>query len=427
MPYYGGYLSGPINPPPHLYAYTYPYYYPENYWEAGDHDWSLAFQRMFNAVQLTGGTVLLTGNYVISQGLVYNSAAPLIIQGLTGLNSAGAAIPGSAIVWNSPTVPMTALTLMGAYSLRLNDIGIYAANIPTNPNAGYIGILVTGVNKFGMYNVNIDNSFNPGTTIGLKVIANGDCNFDYCTISGNTHGALFTSGANGAFISGTNFTAADNVAGNAALRFEGQSGSACLNDCGTFGGDYGLHMASFGGFAPGFLQIKDFGASIPNVAGIQLDAGSQVWAEQIQIAGQGTATLNHGIVVGAAFEGTVNISHANISSASGHGMWIQGGQCYAINDSIFGGNGGFAANTYDNLHIAAAVTYATVRGTRHNIDPFDGFDPNAARSGIYIESGASDLIITDNIFAPAGYGTIALDNQGAVGSIIANNINPNAT
>jgi hypothetical protein len=81
-----------------------------------------------------------------------------------------------------------------------------------------------------------------------------------------------------------------------------------------------------------------------------------------------------------------------------------------------GGCGSNAANSYDNVHVAALVGsgVVTLQGVHFDTDPWMGFSSPPARSAVNIESGAVNVVATGNIWKASGYAT-----QPVVGTLHA--------
>ena len=211
--------------------------------------------------------------------------------------------------------------------------------------------------------------------------------------------------------------------GSGAIRMGNGAQSFAARKVSTQGGDRRFYMTNGAGSAPGFANFNDFAVNNPAVAGMELVTGSQVKIVSAWLSNSGNAgTLTHGIIFGSGFTGQFIMNGGSVQDFSGHGIWIQGGYGFKVNGSIIGGNGTFAANTYDGIHIAAGVSYWSLTSTHFDIDPFLGFRSGTpSRAGVYIESGASaNWLIEGNNFA-SGYATAPVINQATGTGIIANN------
>jgi len=150
---------------------------------------------------------------------------------------------------------------------------------------------------------------------------------------------------------------------------------------------------------------------------VELVNGSQFWADQLWISGAGlneSAAVVHGINVGSSYGGFLYLGKSTIQDMPGHGIWLQGGKGYSITGTSFGGCGQFAANTYDDLHIASGVSHVSVSGCHFDTDPFNGIGSPAARSAVYAESGAASVGLSGCDILTSGYGTAQVVDPGGV-------------
>ena len=182
------------------------------------------------------------------------------------------------------------------------------------------------------------------------------------------------------------------------------------------GGDRGLYVATGGGSAPGFIGIENYAVNIPAVAGVELAAGNQFWANQLWMSHSGGSTSSpvHGFVTGPSYGGFVNLSQCTLQQFPGHNMWLQGGSGYLISNSNFGIAGQSASNTYDECHIAAGVTNVTLIGNHFDVDPFMGLGSPPPRSAIFLDSGATDVAAIGNMWKNTGYGTSNIAGAGVL-------------
>ena len=177
----------------------------------------------------------------------------------------------------------------------------------------------------------------------------------------------------------------------------------------TLQGDWGLHCGGTGN-SPIFIYCNNFQINRPHAGGIYLQSGSQFWGNYLWVSDSGISPASNmtGILFDTDYIGWAYIVNSNIQGFSNHGIHIKGGKGFVISATSFGSAGFASANTYDDLHIASAVSHVTVDGCHFDVDPYNELAGTPARSAIYIEPGAHDINITGCQAPLSGYGTAAI-------------------
>jgi hypothetical protein len=308
---------------------------------------------------------------------------------------------------NAPTYANTnvAFSVAACQLVTIRNVAIERNGIATPASAfPNTAILLNGCN-----NITIDHAYLAGSVNALDCV-----NASGVTVTGGT--TFFT-------------TAATGVTGAAAIVCSGTTGTLRLFGAATIGGDYGLiWRAGSDNAHPAFLDIFDFEINNPAVGGIALTTGAEVWMEQLWCSDAGsngsnpTGAVRHGLVTDANFQGTLYLNNCTFQDWSGHGIWLQEGTGYKIEGCTFGGIGQYQANTYDDIHIAAAVSNVTLLGNHHEVDAYYTPGSTKPRSAVYVESGATAVNIDACQFASAAnWGTApVVDLTNAV--LASNNV-----
>jgi hypothetical protein len=400
-----------------------------SYGATGDRttDDTAAIQAAMAACAANGGGVVYfpggtNGQYRITSTLTWTSAAPVIFQGDT---TEGVVIPpsgGSGIYLDAPS-PVDGVLVTNCAYFAVDNLDFI---IDGDNNSG-TSIQYAAVHCDGLHVCQINRSL--VTQGNGNFQTNTAFQFDNCLQSivtacyaGAESQTLWFNGGAGCTVSDSYLESTDGN-GYGGIRMDADAGTIHIRNTTTFRGDHGLIMTSGGSDVPAFVFLNDFEVNNPAVSGLQFDYGSQVWMEQYWATGtaESSDTVRHGIVVGPDFTGYLYMHNSSFGGMSGYGMWIQGGSGYVISNCSFGNCGDNEANTYDDLHIAAAAKNVTVTGCHFETDPYNGFASNHVRSAIYIESGSSGNLLTGNSFASSGYGTASVidlsDPASAAGNL----------
>jgi len=344
-----------------------------------------------------------------SAAFTYTSGKPLHITGdISGAatnhgTTIQCAAGGNYTLFSAPNSPNTCiehLTLatlgtmgssstainLGAYS-TVNDITITG---PSSSQCFYTGIEITG-------NVYMTN----------------------CWINAVQTAVYLYEGGGGVIMGTSTFT----VPGGGSAGIWANGATVRMTNCFTTGGDRGIYAT-----AGEFMFINNVEINNCWVAGLevaQLDGHppgfiGQVWANQLWMTG-GESPLAHGVIFNTG-GGTLQLTQANIGGFSGNGVWLRKGFGFGIYESVFGENGFYAANSYDDIHIETIADQIQINNNRFNCDPYNQLMSPAVRSSVYVPSGAMpNLICTGNIWPAAGYGTAPVVNPDSLG-IFANNL-----
>lgn len=391
----------------------------------GSADDTAAIQAAMNACAAGGGgTVYFPGGsaYKITSALTWTSTAPLYMLG-DGTSGVKGAVAGAGPAIHMAFAPGHAIHVSMAVAntgmFTLNGIDILADGTNSSGAAAdYVAVYCNNLAMAAVYNSQI--------TVGAASTSfNTGIQFSGCfqSFASRIYGGGETQGL---WMNGGAACAADNcflgsTAGNGfgAVRMDNAAGTLSLYNVITFRGDRGLIVGK-DGTSPLFVFVDNLQVNNCHVAGIELQNGGAAWINQYWVSNNAVSStiLNHGINVGPGYNGALYVSSSSIGNVSGHGIWIQGGTGYVIADTGIGRCGSNAANTYDDIHIAAAASNVTITGCHFDTDwsqtlPFTGINP---RSAIMTEAGAAAVNVTGCQFhAPASdYATATVVDNAAV-------------
>lgn len=398
----------------------------------GATDDTAAIQRALDkAGSGTGNTVvyLPTGNYVVSGPLSYPYKHALTIQGdgINGWNN------GTVIWWKPGSSPYNIFDIGGGAvntsSVNIYDLQITTFSVNSTPAAGYVGINCNTVGNVTVKRVMITQSFTGGfapPTTGIKCISCGGSNIVDCPAVNGYGDAVWMNAGKIMYIANTGLGTVLG-SGGAGIRMDGGAQSLYAINSGVQGnGDRGIYVPD-----GGLIALENFSINPVSVCAVELVAGSGFWAHQLWTShsGGGNTPLIHGFVIGSGFLGGVYLSDCTFQDWTGHGMLVNGGKGIIVRGCSFGINGSFtgAPHTYDDIHLGGSATNITIAGNHFNSDPFMGQSANGVRSSVYLESGVSNVIISDNLFTNSGggYGAAPVVNVGASNVQVRDNLGYN--
>lgn len=368
-------------------------------------DSTKAFQNALNAIASAGGGVLYVpvGEYLIKSTLTWTSGYSLMIVG----DGEGASVINRA----SGTAPFHTLDIQNSGAVTIQNLSIHNTVAAANYADDQVGLYFGACSRVRLENVYID-STTTRVNVAVKLYGVTVASIIGCDLRGYVN-ALYISGGSAvvdciassfATNSGSGVTDSGNVAMIAP------AGTLHLTNCETNGGDHGLVLDGTGSDA--FVFINDF--EINNCMGdaVVLNTGSEFWASQLWCSNQTIDNIKGpycGINVGPAYQGWVVIDNSTFQHYSGSGITIRGGQSYWITNSSFSGCCGHAANVYYDIFLSGCSDIL-ISGCHFDIEKYNPmFIPNAA---VCVSSGVSNVIITANQFAPTGYHTGPLINNG---------------
>lgn len=404
----------------------------------GTTDDTTACQLAINACIANGGgnVYFPAGKYLISSALTVNTSMELVPVYMTGAAMSGgnnATSDGGSVILMGQTVSTSAATY-GIYAygggsdsgsvFRMADITMTCAAGNTAPTATFDAVRTDGMvnvsfERFQVLRYHEEEVDEVGTTTnsGLHIIGAlegviQDCQIE-CQVS-----AIWNDCSSGLVIRDCILSSA-NGNGYGSIRMDsaagsGSSASLQVYNTVTLRGDWGL-------WADGdFIFISDFQVNNPNVGGIYLGGGSQVWLDYVWLSVEAGADGLYGLLCDTGFQGWLYMNNSVIQHPGQHGAWLKGGSGYNFYGNSFGGCGHAAANTYDDLHIADTVTNVSVTNCHFDTDKYNTLASPVARSAIYVEEGATGISITGNQFASSGYGTSALRDAGRLSLLTGN-------
>jgi len=395
-------------------------------------DDTAAIQAAINAAHTAGGGVVYfpAGLYRTTSALTW-SATPNAMIRFTGDHGGGEYTSPTATALCPNFVGDVVSITGGGYNaagfFQMDHLDIYADG--TNSASPYYSVQYSALHlanlaNFLVVNCNVGSqgNGNHGTNVGIQSSMCGAGTVRDCYVSGERYGFWMQNGT-GQIL---NETVLGSVAGNggSAVCMDGSrngtnsgAGTLSLTNVTTFRGDRGLWLTGSSGHVPAFVNGTNFQINNPSVAAMQFDWGHEVWLNQVWASDSAgwlspAAAVRYGINAGPNFSGVMAITNSQFQDFSGHGIWVQGGSGYAFTNVTFGGNGQYASNSYDDLHIGSSVSSVTVTGCHFETDVYYTLGSTKARSGLYIESGASGYDYTGNIFG-SGYGTRPILDSGS--------------
>lgn len=382
-------------------------------------DDTAAIQAAMTACANNGGGVVYfpIGMYRTTSTLAWTSDAPVVFLGDTSEGTASGS--GGVAICLDAASPVNGLAVTNASSVSLSQLDFLA----DGDNTGGTSIQYAAVYCDGLHKVTIEECFvaagegNVGWNTAFQFTDCLGSMVSNCYIAAESQCVWFN-GGNGCAVSDAYLVTTDGT-GYGGIRMDNDAGTIHIRNTTTFRGDHGFIMTDGTSSGLAFAFIYDLEVNNPAISGLEFDNGSQVWIEQFWATdiGEATSTARSAIVVGPDFGGLLYLHDSTCGQFSGHGIQIQGGSGYVISNCVFGNSGDNSANTYDDLHIAAAAANVTVTGCHFDVDPYYGFAPNHVRSAIYIESGSTGSLITGNTFAASGYGTATvIDLPGSASS-----------
>jgi hypothetical protein len=379
-------------------------------------DDSTAIQAALNYIAglPSGGTLYVpAGDYkIIASGLSYTATTALRIVG-DGPSSTNIHQAGSA-------TGFICLSVSNAIKVRMENFSIRNDTTAASFTDTNIGISLTGIDWASLNNVVMQTGASPNRVnqcIVMNTCTNVD--IDCCDLRGYVNSVVIAGYTQCVNIRDGSTACNDNTGVATASNILMQDTAQTLHMVNQVinSGDRGLLCTSTtGGANPAFVWLYDVEVNNTIFAGFEFDNGAEVWITACGLATNTTGGGYPGISFGTNFQGTAYMSQCFLVGWPGHSISIQGGNGFGISDCTMGGSGGgkYQSNLYDEINIQGTVNFVTISGCHFNTDPYFGFAGTHPRSAIYVESGASEVLISDCISALyTSYGTTAfLDHSG---------------
>jgi len=394
----------------------------------GATDCTTAFNNTIAAAAAAGGGVVYvpTGSYKITGAVAYTGTASLTILGdgpqatkirmnNTATSSTYFSITNTG-AWGTETDGDGFVMIAGMSFYNDHFVG---SNADTN-----IGIYLSGVN-FG-YILNVAFYKGTGSQRILQAIVANVCNqvlIDNCNIFSVVNGITFTGECQVCIVRASSIwqPAGTGVATAASILISGQTLGVTVKDVIMHDGDRGI------------LWTQDSGSNIPHlffgynvqpnnlsIVAMEFDYGAQVYLDACVFSGSAVSANVPGVVFGANFQGSGFIRGCIFSGQPGHSIAINGGTGFIIQGCEFGDGSGykFAANTYDEINIAAAGE-VTIDACHFNVDALAGIGSNfPPRSAVYVAAGVTQVTLTNSKGPGTGYGTATVVDNGAAGIVM---------
>lgn len=381
-----------------------------------------------------GGTVYFpSGQYLISKPLTVDTSSthvPVYFQGTAVAGGNNVNTQGGSTILVSQ-VPSTAAPTYGIQvtgggvssgcMFRLADLTMTTTKPNAVPTATFDAISIYNVvfvdiERFQLFERHQGETLVNGTTMnsGIHIINAYQAKVSDCMIHAEVS-AVWQDCTTGLVIEDC-WLGTANGTGYGAVRVDSTAntgigtGSLQIYNTVTLQGDWGLYCGGTGN-APAFIYINNFQVNNPRAGGMYLQSGSQVWVDYGWLSMQATPStdLTYGVYCDTSFEGWFYMTNSVIQQASGHGMLLKGGQGYNIYGNSFGECGKYKTNSYDDIHIAGAVSNVSIVGNHFDVDKWNPL--TGARSAIYVEDGATSVNVTGNTFA-SGYHTDTIIDTG---------------
>lgn len=315
----------------------------------GKTDDTAAVQNAFDAAANSpgGGIVEHPGGYCVITQLSLTGPGSVVVEGVGDtIQGLGTPVQGSAFLWDSPSVVENVITINSSAQTTFRRLSLSPLIGPDSSGAGYVAFLNLTDSLFE--DIHIGRYSGGAATTGILAQGSGRTIVNRVRISAWTN-AIWMSG-------GQLLTVRDAI----LSQVPGQNGSAIRMDNGaqtlrisnsqSQGGDRGLYLPSGSGTAPAFVFMNDFEINNPQVAGCDLQAGSQVYGTNVWMSAAGNAsTVNAvGLNVGASFNGDLYLANSQLQDWNGGAANIAGTGVYQLNGCEIGGSGSTVADLVVN-------------------------------------------------------------------------------
>jgi hypothetical protein len=399
---------------------------PYNADPTGTSDSTSGIQAALNQVAANGGGAIYVpaGNYKITSGMNYNSSTGLLITG-DGPQASNFRLASTSTSTTYLTITQTGEFVGGNLGKQGTVVIENVAFYNDQPTAGAFSdqnavLKLDHVNFGQIRNVCIYQGTAPQwINQGMILNACNQVDIDNANLFTAVNGFVFTGYGQVNNISNTSIWGRyTGVSTAAAVLYLGQTLTANLVSVICHDGDRGiLWTEDSSGAIPHLLFAYNVQPNNHSVAGMQFDVGAQVYLTECFFSAQ-TGIVDQpipSVIFGPKFQGSGTVVSSQFNGAQGHTIWLQGGQGFFITGCEIGGNGKYkyATNTYDEIHVEAAVSQVTIDTTHFNVDTLATTGTsNAPRSAVYAASGATNILLSDCIGAGTSYGTAGIIDPG---------------
>jgi len=393
-----------------------------------------------------GGVVYIpAGKYLITEGLAYSAAYPLMITGdgpqasSIVLESTSADITYLSIsqAWafgdwtgSNGTVTIENISFCnkqpaGAYSDtnvalelslvnfgQIRNVGFYVDSSLKDPATGNGPYPSQGINQAIVLNscsqVDIDNTTIVAAVNGIAVTGSDT------PVPGTTTNQVESSQVTNISNVSIWTTPGPGVTTAAAVLYQGNVLTANLENAIFHDGDRGILCTRNGadGSFPHLLFCYNAQPNNHKIAAMEFADATQVYLTECFFSGDVASYPNDapGILFGAGFQGSAKVEGCQFNGIPGHSISVQEGTGFFITGCEFGTNSGkqykYRPNAYDEISIGSSAGDVTIDSCHFNIDALAKIGgTNPPRSALYAAPGAANVTISNSKGLAAGTGT----------------------
>lgn len=401
---------------------------PYNADPTGSSDSTPGIQAALNQVAANGGGAIYvpTGNYKVTSGLTYNSSTGLMIIG-DGPQASNIRLASTSTSIQYLTITQTGEFVGGDLGKQgtviIENIAFYNDEQAASYSDTHAVIVMNQVNFGQVRNVCIYEGTGP-QWINQGIILNK------CNQVDVDNANIFTA-VNGIVVSG--YSQVNNISNTsiwmkttgqptaAAVLYLGQVLTANMVSVICHDGDRGVYFTQdSGGNVPHLLFAYNVQPNNHTVAGMEIDYGAQVYLTECFFSAS-TKYVDlpiPAVLFGPKFQGSATVASSQFNSVAGHTISLQGGKGFFISGCEIGGQSKtykYAANSYDEINIGASVAEVTIDSCHFNVDGLAELGgANPPRSAVYVESGATQVTVSNSKGAGAAYASGAIVDNGNV-------------
>jgi len=393
----------------------------------GASDSSGAVQAAVNAAAAAGGGIVFFpggADYQLANGVSYSGTAPL--------RFIGDGPQASRIRLNSTATSSTyfSITNTGSWGDEKGLDGCCSFENLSFHNDHYVGAFSDTNQAIYMSGVDMGVVVNCGfyrgggsQRVNQAIVLNA-CNqvvIDACNIFAVVNGIAFTGYCQVNCVRDTTVwtPSGSRVSTAACVLYQGQTLGTHMKSTVLHDGDRGiLWTEDSAGKAPHLFYGYDVEFNNHTIAAAEFDYGVHVGLTDCIFSGAAVSANVPGLVFGPGFQGDAIVKGCEFIGQPGHSVQVQAGTGFTFQSCSFGGSGKykFAANTCDEINIAAGVRNVSIDACHFNVNANGGLGTaNPPRSAVHASGGVSAVTLSNCQGAGRGYGgTAVVDGAGAV-------------
>ena len=383
-----------------------------------------AFNAAITALTAAGGGTLYipTGQYKLTSGVSYSGTVPLRIVGdgpqATQIRMANTATSSTYISitntgsWGDQTGSDGWVLVDGISFYNDHYVGAFSdTNIALYMNGVDWGLVV----NCGFY------KGTGGQRINQAIVMNA-CNqivVDNCNIWSVVNGIALTGYNQVNVIRDTSIwqPSGSGVSTAASVLFQGQCLGTNMRHVVFHDGDRGiLWTEDGGGNQPHIFVGLDVEFNNHTIAAAEFDYGVHLYLINSVFSGASVSLNVPGLKLGSNWQGDVILDACEFIGQPGTCIDIEAGTGITISNCVFGGSSTYkyASNTYDEIYIASGVSQVSISNCHFNVNANAGLGTtNPPRYAVNVQSGASEITMSNCKGANTGYGTAAINDPGA--------------